>query len=183
MSQTARPWLADHAQLVDALAMRLRGQGRIPQALDIACGAGGVVLWLAERGWEVTGVDISQEALKLAADACRDHALEDRCHLLQVDLDVWRPQPESYDLITCFFFLDRRLWEPMAQALRPGGLLIMETFNRYWKLRRPSTKSEYLLEPGEFAALAQRWGWPVLAQRSRGSHEERPTEAIIMQKP
>ncbi len=56
------------ARLPSWMRWRLRVRPRRcgPKALDIACGAGGTVAWLAQRGWQVTGVDISTTALAIA---------------------------------------------------------------------------------------------------------------------
>ena len=181
--QTPRPWLVSHAQLVDALARRVTQAGEQPRALDVACGTGGTLLWLAQRGWRVTGVDISQEALNMARSLAKRHALEHRVQLLQVDLDVWRPPPAQFHLITDFFFLDRTLLPALAQALRPGGLFVMETFNRHWIRWRPQTDPTHLLEPGELAQLVRSWGWEILDQKSEGPESPRPTDAIVARKP
>lgn len=178
-----RPWLVDQAALVDDLAAAVTAAGRRPRALDVACGAGGVVLWLAGRGWQVTGVDVSEEALALARAAARRSNLAHRCHFLATDLDYWRPGPRQFDLVTVFFFLDRVLWPSLRESLRPGGLLILQTFNRHWLQRKPEMNPAYLLEPGELLDVVTDWGWTVLAHCSLGAASERPTDALVARRP
>src|SRR5258708_2059093 len=70
-------------------------------ALDVGCGEGADALWLAERGWKVTGTDISTVALKRAANQGESHGLDvDWQH---VDLLVEPPKPRSYDLVSAHF--------------------------------------------------------------------------------
>jgi len=148
-----------------------------PTALDLACGAGGALLWLARRGWQVTGVDISPTALARAQAQLAAAGLHERATLLAADLDDWRPPAESYDLITSFFFLDRRLWPSLRAAVRPGGFLCFCTYHTGRLAERPQTNPAHLLQPGELAALAQSWGWRVLAAQT-----DRRRDALLAQK-
>ena len=98
-------------------------------AIDLGCGEGGDVLWLAEQGWTALGLDISATAVGRARDEAATRGL-DRASFEAVDLDAWEPEPDSVDLVTASFFqsnvaLDRTaiLRRAMA-ALRPGGRLV-----------------------------------------------------------
>lgn len=175
--------LAQYAGYVDALAASLAEQNRKPCSLDVACGAGGTLTWLARRGWHAIGVDASTEALQLAADAVSAEGLSHRCELVHADLDHWRPAADTVDLVTCFFFLDRALLPALRDAIRPGGLLILETFNRHRLAHRPQAKPDYLLAHGELKQLIGEWQWPLLAFHSDGPDVERPTDAIVAQRP
>lgn len=98
-------------------------------ALDIGCGEGADVMWLAERGWTVTGLDFSQSGLDKATAVARDAGLADLTRFEQGDIRTWRPA-ESYDLISSQFMhlLDggmRDLLPHLADALNPGGLLLV----------------------------------------------------------
>jgi 2-polyprenyl-3-methyl-5-hydroxy-6-metoxy-1,4-benzoquinol methylase len=97
------------------------------RALDIACGLGHAAIWLAQRGWDVTAIDISSTGLDLAcrfADQIGVHVNFQQADLDDIDLGC-----DQYDLITVFRFLDRStLPQRITNALRPGGTLIYETF-------------------------------------------------------
>ena len=168
---TPNRWLASQATHLDAY---LASCSEPPYALDLACGAGGSLLWLAQRGWRVTGVDVSAAALALAQEKLAVAGLLDRATLLCADLDAWRPPPASYDLITTFYFLDRRLWPSLRAAVRPGGLLVMQTYHTGQLAVRPQTDPAHLLAPGELAALLAGWGWRVLAAATSAT-----TEAVV----
>ncbi len=90
-------------------------------ALDIAAGTGANSLFLATRGYKVDAVDISDEAI---ARMPRHPNLT----RVRADLDRYDPPENRYDLIINFRFLNRRLFPGIQEALRPGGLLIFETF-------------------------------------------------------
>jgi 2-polyprenyl-3-methyl-5-hydroxy-6-metoxy-1,4-benzoquinol methylase len=170
----ANRWLVTQAAYVDALQA---AAAPAPQALDIACGVGGTLLWLAQRGWLVTGVDISETALALARSQLESAGLVAHAALIAADLDAWRPAAASYDLVTCFYFLDRRLWPALRAAVRPGGLLCLSTYHTGRLAERPDTNPKHLLEPGELAALAESWGWRLLAAQTGAQ-----LEAILAQR-
>ena len=134
-------------------------------ALDIACGTGRHTLLLAARGQHVTAVDWSSVALEtleararsaqvpvrkaksVAEAASRKHEGLD---LVQQDLERIEMPEHSYDLILCIQYLHRPLFPRMARALRPGGVLLFETFTRA-QLEFPGgpRNPEYLLDAGE----------------------------------
>lgn len=97
-------------------------------ALDVGCGEGADSIWLASRGWTVTGVDVSQAALDRAARQAADAGV----HITwqQADVTAWDPAPAQFDLVTVQYLhlpkpvrdaLHRRL----AAAVRPGGTLLI----------------------------------------------------------
>jgi SAM-dependent methyltransferase len=100
------------------------------RALDLGCGEGGDAMWLAERGWDVTAVDISQTALdRAAADAQARNVLA-RIDFQRHDLPQTFPDG-TYDLVSAHYLhsmaaLDRpRLLRMGADAVRPNGLLLI----------------------------------------------------------
>ena len=62
------------------------------RALDLGCGEGGDAMWLAEHGWQVTAVDISQTALDRAAADARARNVADRIDFARHDLSRHLPR-------------------------------------------------------------------------------------------
>ncbi|MGH8871404.1 MAG: class I SAM-dependent methyltransferase [Acidimicrobiia bacterium] len=93
------------------------------RALEIACGRGATVVWLAGRGMEVLGVDVSPVAIDLARELALLNGVDDRCRSEVHDLDEGLPAGRAVDLLLCHMFRDRRLDQPMMERLAPGGLL------------------------------------------------------------
>jgi len=97
-------------------------------ALDVGCGEGADALWLAGRGWRVTGVDLSQVALDRAAgQSAREGLVVD---WQQTDLAAWDPGVERYDLVSAQYFHwmpwpRQALFARLARAVRPGGTLLV----------------------------------------------------------
>lgn len=101
-------------------------------ALDVGCGEGGDAIWLAERGWSVTGIDVSATAVRRAAAAALARGLDgERVRFAEVDAVDALPDG-AFDLVTASFL---HSWErdfPRLQVLRaaagrvaPGGHLLV----------------------------------------------------------
>jgi SAM-dependent methyltransferase len=96
-------------------------------ALDVACGAGRNALWLARRGFKVVAIDISWEGLQRLQCRARDEKLD--IQIVLADLESFAFRPDSFDLILNTRFLLRSLFPAFRSALKPGGLLLVETFS------------------------------------------------------
>ena len=102
------------------------------RALDVGCGAGGLVVALAEAGWTVTGVDIVPKAIAAARQVIAQRNVQ---ATLQVgNATTWRPEG-TFDLITNSFALPMTraerapVYVMMRQALRPGGHVLIKDFD------------------------------------------------------
>ena len=149
--------LAPAASLV-ALRSLLQASRRGAQALDLACGTGRNALYLAELGYRVDAWDISDVALR-ALEAELEHRKQGgqrlAVHPRQLDLDSLAhpngcPLSDSgFDLIIDYYYLDREPFAQLRRALRPGGVLIVETFLDCDRGRQLMRNPEYRLRPGE----------------------------------
>ncbi|WPO85256.1 class I SAM-dependent methyltransferase [Herbiconiux sp. KACC 21604] len=129
-------------------------------ALDLGSGEGGDSLWLAERGWQVTAIDISPTALqRSAAEAERRGLPADRIRWQQADLTDWQPTGE-YDLVSaCFLhspvgFPREDVLRRAASAVAPGGsLLVVGHLSFPSSAAVPEEERPYLPTPDELLAL------------------------------
>jgi len=115
------------------------------RALDIACGEGRNSVFLAQQGFLVTALDISDVGLAKAARRAEEAGVT--VDYRQVDLDRYHIT-EQFDLIINFNFLLRDLIPGEIQALSPGGLLIIDTIMASPALLA-SHNPVYLLRQGE----------------------------------
>ncbi|HEY2055933.1 MAG TPA: class I SAM-dependent methyltransferase [Solirubrobacterales bacterium] len=99
-------------------------------ALDLGCGEGGDVIWLARRGWRATGADFSAAGLARAARLAEAAGVAERTHWWQVDAREFDAGGRAYDLVTSSYLhppdggmveVVRRL----AGAVAPGGHLLV----------------------------------------------------------
>ncbi len=119
-------------------------------ALDVACGAGRNALHLARRGFSVIAVDISWEGLQRLTRRARAERLD--ILPIHADLDRFALRPERFDLVVNTRFLLRGLFPVVRQALKPGGLILFETFTvEEIEVLGGDMRREFVLERGELA--------------------------------
>ncbi|MEZ4241757.1 MAG: class I SAM-dependent methyltransferase [Myxococcota bacterium] len=164
-------WDRKHRARQAALSPWLVGAaGFLPDrgtALDLACGTGEAAVWLAERGLDVTAVDISDVAL----DKARARAEAEGVHVDWVagDLDGWEPGERAWDVVLCLRFLDRALVPAIRRAVAPGGLLVTEVLTE-------AVSRRFGAAPGEL--LRAYVDWEVLR------YEVHPrTAALVVRRP
>jgi len=140
--------------------IRLFPKGR---ALDIATGEGRNAAFLAQKGFEVDAVDISQKGLRKARELTREKGV--KVNLLLVDLDHYQIEKDRYDLIADFYFLERRLIPKIRKGLKRGGMVIFETYileHRTLGAGGPR-QVKYFLKPNELLRLFR--GFRILFYR------------------
>lgn len=91
------------------------------RALDIACGIGRHTHLIADAGYEVDAVDISDYALGKLNESPLIHPIE-------ADLSRYEIAQDRYDLIVNINYLERKLFPSILKGLKKDGLLIFETF-------------------------------------------------------
>jgi SAM-dependent methyltransferase len=98
------------------------------RALDLACGEGRNAVWLAEHGWQVTGVDFSPVGLAKAGRLARDHDVD--VEWVEADVVEWDPARAAFDLVIVFYLhlpaTERtRVLAHAQDALASGGTLLV----------------------------------------------------------
>ena len=112
------------------------------QVLDVACGHGRHVHWLASAGHRVTAIDRDPALLAPLAGLATTLAAD-------LEADPWPLPGRRFDAVVVTNYLWRALFPALKAAVAPGGLLIYETFAQaHAALGRPR-RPEFLLRPGE----------------------------------
>jgi len=123
------------------------------KALDMATGEGRNAVFLAQNGFEVDAVDISQKGLKKARKLAQEKGV--KVNALLVDLDHYQIEKDRYDLIANFYFLKRRLIPKIRKGLKKGGKVIFETYlleHRTLATGGPK-QTKFFLKPNELLTL------------------------------
>lgn len=123
-------------------------------ALDVACGSGRNLRWLAQAGWQVTGVD---------RDTAATATLQNLAKIVDADIEngPWPLPQQQFDLVVICNYLWRPLFEDIRSAVKPGGWLIWETFaDGQQTIGRPS-RPDFLLQRGELLRVCE--GWHIVA--------------------
>lgn len=126
-------------------------------ALDIACGLGQNSIWLAQRGYRVLGIDISDVAINTAANKAVSIGITGDILFAQMDVDRWLFSSGDFDLICVFRYLERNIFTGIRRGLREGALLFYATRHIGFLRWQPEANRKYLLHPdellNEFAGL------------------------------
>jgi len=170
VSKAARALLTEHIDLLPASGL----------AIDMACGTAATGQHLAARGWRVIGLDVAENALRLAQIEARRQALPISFAVIDLN-DLWLPD-SHVDVILNFYFLLRPLWTLYKKALRPGGFIFFETF--VWQ-PGGELKPEHYLQPDE---LRQAFiDWDILhykeVNQPLATHRARRIAQLVARKP
>ena len=135
-SVTPSPWIVRWAEAIPPSG----------SVLDLACGSGRHVRYLAARGLRVTAVDRDREAL----DRC-----EGAAERIQADLEgaPWPLNGRRFDAVVVTNYLWRSLMPQVVDSVAPGGLLLYETFARGNERFGKPLSPEFLLRAGELLTL------------------------------
>jgi tellurite methyltransferase len=143
-----RALAAPNAFLRAHLAMLPRGD-----VLELAMGEGHNAIFLAQHGFSVTGIDISdvavEQALRLA------HIAGVTIEAWQRDLSTLTLPATTYDVVACFHYLQRDILPQIIDTLRIGGMVIYETFSREQASYGHPSNPAYLLQPNELLKAFQ----------------------------
>jgi SAM-dependent methyltransferase len=159
--QSPSPWVVRWAPLI-------RPGGEV---LDVACGSGRHTRYLAAGGWRVVAVDRDDTALAAlaAVPGVRTQAAD-------LEAASWPFPPARFDGVVVANYLHRPLFAHLVAALRPGGVLIYETFMQGNEaLGRPSNPA-FLLRPGELIAALREQLTVVAFEQGR---VDAPKPAVI----
>lgn len=120
-----------------------RAESGSKKALDIACGMGRHCRYMAQQGYLVDAVDISDVAVGHLR-----HDANISTHL--ADLDTYFIPRASYDVIINFYYLNRRLTPLIHEGLKAGGMVFFETFVEDSRLEPESFgNKDHYLRPNE----------------------------------
>ena len=125
--------------------------GLLPKGLvlDVAMGNGRNAIYLAKAGFTVEGVDLSPEGVNRALESSREAGVTIRAQIADLE-SHYQIRKGAYDVIICFNYLQRSLIPQIKDGLRPGGMVVYETFivdqaQLFGKPRNP----DYLLRYNE----------------------------------
>jgi SAM-dependent methyltransferase len=158
-----------NARLVEEIADLAPGR-----ALDVGCGEGADAIWLAERGWHVTGADLSAVALERAQSAALHAGVAERIIWQLGDLLTCTAPATPYDLVSAHFMqlqpsARETLLRRLAAWVAPGGTLLIvghHPSDLETTARRPRMP-HVLYDAAEITALLEPGDWDVVVAAAR----------------
>jgi SAM-dependent methyltransferase len=157
-------------------------------ALDVGAGEGADAIWLAARGWQVTGVDISSVALARAAAhaAGRGADIADRIDWLHADVMSWRPASASFDMVTVHYLhlppAERTVvFGALAAGVKPGGTLLIvghHPSDLQTTIPRPPTPERFYTGDDIAATIAEA-DWDIVTNAAPGREATDPDGNVV----
>ncbi|MEO5663325.1 MAG: class I SAM-dependent methyltransferase [Nocardioides sp.] len=140
-------------------------------ALDVGCGEGADAIWLVERGWRVTGIDVSAKALSRATRAAEMAGADVAWHVIGLE----EMDAAAYDLVIAFYPAllrgDGAIIETLLDAVAPGGTLLVVHHAHV----DPERARQHGFDPDDYVrhehlldALTGRDGWAIEVATERG---------------
>jgi len=166
------PWLVRH---VGCLPPPAAGP-----VLDLACGSGRAVVWLAERGYRTTGIDWQEKALALGERLAANRKVS--CRFLAGDLrDPGVIPAGPWAVVLNFRFRQTDILARMPDLLQAGGVALVRTFRSpagYSGHPRP----RYRLESQELLRYFPAGSCEILAHEESHDRDGRPAAGIVARK-
>ena len=125
---------------------------RLPggKALDLACGTGRNSFFLAEKGYEVTAIDVSPTAIEMAKNKAREKGLT--INWIIADLDRFKISGR-YDVVLSFFYVNKKMVPDIIKSLNIGGILIFISHMLPAIPSEETNKHRFRFKPGELRQL------------------------------
>jgi len=158
---------------LDAKTMR-------PTAIDLGCGGGRDAVFLAKQGWKVSAIDNENRVIKRAKQlATRSGAsVNFRCCDLK---KAGCLTDETFDLVMVMRFLNRDLFEPIKQMIKPGGWIVFQTFTEGVEQFGSPKNPNFILKHGELSQVFN--DFKIITDRMETLSDGRPVASFIAQKP
>ena len=151
-AQAPSAWITRFAHLV-------RPQGTV---LDLACGMGRHTRYFSASNHALTSVDKSQEATQSIADIAETITAD-------IENGSWPLAGRSFDGVVITNYLWRPLWPQILASVKPGGVLLYETFGHGNEAYGKPSRPDFLLAPGELLQVCA--GWTIVAYEHGVLHQ------------
>ena len=149
------------------------------RALDIAMGEGRNAVFLAKKGFLVEGVDISHVGLRKAQMLAAENGVKIRT--VNADLSTYKIKKNAYDVIANFYYYQKDLFDKIKAGLRPGGIVIYESYTKeHQKISKTDWLEKHLLKKGE---LREAFSDLEILHYSETSDGKKAVASLIARKP
>ncbi len=148
--------------------------------LDVGMGGGRNAVFLARKGYNVTGLEANKKLSVRATELAEEFGV--RINIVNGKVKDHNPNQVLYDAIICFYYVDRTLHEKLMSWLRPGGILIYESYTERQLKTSYSEKlgKSFLLKEGELLELFPKMR---ILKYEEPIHQNDFIASIILQKP
>jgi tellurite methyltransferase len=129
-------------------------------AIDFASGLGGNSIYLAELGYNMTAIDISDVAVQYVKEQAAKRGLNITANVVDLTDERSCLTSRTYDLAIMTYYLDRSLFPLIKVVVNDNGYLFFETFYKHKGAENGHVSSQYKLESNEL--LKEFGDWKIL---------------------
>ncbi len=179
----------DPSKLVTRFFTDIEEASAIGPVLDLACGNGRNGLYLVDEGISVTFADRNESSLMDIEMTLVMNAVLEKNNVWDVDLEAadFEGLPENhFGAVMVFRYLHRPLFNSIKNAIKPGGLIIYETFTLMQANFGRPTNPNFLLHPNELNRVFGDWeilhSYEGITTRE-GDNAKQATAQIVARKP
>lgn len=157
-------------------------------ALDIACGAGRHSIFLAQHGWQITGVDSSEVGILITQARAIESDVSVKTVIADLEKGEFTIYPNNYDLICDFYYLQRDLFPKIKDGIRSGGTFIAAIHIVGAKKENGEDMNPaFLMEENELRELFKDWEIAHYYETpfdddDKGEHHHRTAEIVAFKK-
>lgn len=126
-------------------------------AIDFASGLGGNSLYLEEKGYDMTAIDISDVAINYLKEQATARKLNIMAQAADLTKESTALISRKYDLAVMTYYLDRSLFPLIKQVIKAGGFLFFETYYKNGTTENQHISSQYKLESNELLKEFTEW--------------------------
>jgi len=174
----------EHTTAEPSRLIRTAIAGRPPgRALDLACGAGRHAIYLAESGWEVTAVDGSLVAIEMLTARALERGVTLDARIADLEAGKFQIEPNAYDLVCDFQYLQRDLLPGIRAGVKPGGIVVAEIHLNDGKPNVNPINPRFLLERGELREIFDDWEIEYYDERADEDGHHHDAAHLIARKP
>lgn len=148
------------------------------KTLDLAMGEGRNGVFLATKGFDVLGLDISEVGLQKAQKLAAENNVNIQTRI--VDLESAQLEKNAYDVVLCMYYLQHDLFPQIKEALKSGGMVVVETYNVDYFKYSPGFPKKYTLQPNELLEIFK--DFKIIRYQAYDNGQE-AYSSIIAQKP
>ena len=146
------------------------------KVLDIAMSEGRNTVFMASKGHKVTGIDISSVAIKKANTLAKEKGVQFKG--IVADLLKYDFNENEFDVVLCYYFLERELISKIKRWVKPGGFIVFEGYTINDPIESKKNK-DYLLKENELLSLFS--GFQVIFYEEF-LHTQRSVGSIVVKK-
>ncbi len=177
---TPTPLLSDWVQSMIEQGMNPKQMTPRLNALDLGCGGGRDAVFLAQKGWRVTGIDQEARVLRRAKQLANRSGASIKFKCCDLKKEGCFPDTQ-FDLVVVVRYLNRTLFQRIERAVSPGGVVLYQTFVTGVEAFGSPKNPNVILKTDELSKVFS--GYQIIVDRIEKLKDGRPVASFIAQKP